>query len=343
MKIACVVGARPNFVKIAPLWRELKKISTFEPILVHTGQHYDDNLSKKLFQDLELPEPDINLNAKSSDVAELAISCFSYLNVERPTAVLVFGDVNSSVAAASAAYNLKIPVAHVEAGLRSFDETMPEEINRINIDNISDLYFATEIEAVRNLFNEGYPAEKVHFVGNLMIDSLFENLPKAKKLPENTAPFALLTIHRESNTNERSLAELMNKICQIADKIRVIFPVHPRTAKVLKTLHIHHSNIWLSEPLSYLGFLGLMARARFVMTDSGGIQDETTALGIPCLTLRENTERPCTLAGTNQLVGRDPVPAALEILNGYRRLQATPLLWDGKTAPRIVKVLESWI
>lgn len=340
MKIACVVGARPNFIKIAPFLNELKKNPIFTPVLIHTGQHYDNNLSYDIFQDLELPEPDINLEVNSSDFYDLYSACYNCFRVCAPDRIAVVGDVTSSAAAAQAAYHLSIPIAHIEAGLRSFDNTMPEEWNRIHIDKVSDLYFVTEIAAVNNLLNEGYPASKIHLVGNLMIDSLYQNLQKIKNIPKRAVSFALLTIHRESNTDKNSLRRIMNSVCQVADKIKVVFPVHPRT---FKNLEINHPNIEVREPMGYLEFLSAMISCKFVMTDSGGIQDETTALGIPCLTLRENTERPCTLAGTSRLVGKNPFPAALEILNEYTRLEIKPPLWDGKTAPRVVKILEQWI
>jgi len=359
MKIVNVVGARPNFIKIAPLMREMRKHSEIQPILVHTGQHYDEHLSDIFFRQLGISEPDVDLQVGSGShawqTAEILKRIESVLLNEKPDVLLVVGDVNSTVAAALAAIKLGIPVAHVEAGLRSFDRSMPEEINRILTDAMSDYLFVTEEDAVKNLLREGKSTGQIHFVGNVMIDALRQFLPFAGASPigeilglgcsDEPSPFALMTLHRPSNVDSpATLQALLQSVEEIAERIPVVFPVHPRTQLRIEALRAKvHSQVRLIPPVGYLDFLWLMSRARFVMTDSGGIQEETTALGVPCLTLRENTERPITVEqGTNQIVGTEPeriISAAHRILSSERRRGRTPLLWDGDASQRIVDVL----
>jgi UDP-N-acetylglucosamine 2-epimerase (non-hydrolysing) len=320
-------------------------------LLVHTGQHYSRNMSDDFFRDLGIPEPDINLDVGSGSHAEQTariMMAFEPACLEhRPNWVIVVGDVNSTVACALTAKKLGIRVAHVEAGLRSRDMSMPEEINRLCTDAISDLLFTTDIMADENLRNEGVAADKIHFVGNTMIDTLLQQIDRAHQLPlpDGLAPggYAVLTLHRPANVDSRErLAPIMSAINAIADRVPVVFPVHPRTAPRLKDLEIHR-RIRIVEPMSYLPFLGLVAHSRMVLTDSGGIQEETTVLGIPCLTMRPNTERPITCEiGTNVLVGTDPqriVGEANSILDGHTRPGAIPEKWDGHAAERIVEVL----
>ncbi len=359
MKIANVVGARPNLVKIAPLLREMRKHAEIQPLLIHTGQHYDERLSDIFFRQMDIPEPDVNLEVGSGShawqTAEILKRVEPFLVEQKPDLVLVVGDVNSTVAASLAAVKLGIGVAHVEAGLRSFDRTMPEEINRVLTDAVADYLFATEDDAVENLLREGRPRERIFLVGNVMIDALRQFLPIAQKsrighelgLMDGSAfrPFALLTMHRPSNVDAaETLGKLLGAIEAVADLLPVIFPVHPRTQQRLGELRQrNHPQLRMIPPVGYLDFLYLMSRARLVLTDSGGIQEETTALGVPCLTLRENTERPVTLTqGTNQIVGQDPariVAAAREALAGKMPAGRVPPLWDGRAAERIVAVL----
>jgi UDP-N-acetylglucosamine 2-epimerase (non-hydrolysing) len=359
MKIVNVVGARPNFIKIAPLMREMRNHSEIQPILVHTGQHYDEHLSDIFFRQLGISEPDVDLQVGSGShawqTAEILKRIEPILLDQQPNLLLVVGDVNSTVAAALAAIKLGIPVANVEAGLRSFDRSMPEEINRILTDAMSDYLFVTEEDAVKNLLREGKSTGQIHFVGNVMIDALRQFLPLAGASPiagilglgrgDEASPFALMTLHRPSNVDSpATLQALLQSLEEIAKCIPVVFPVHPRTQPRIEALRAKvHSQVRLIPPVGYLDFLWLMSRARFVMTDSGGIQEETTALGVPCLTLRENTERPITVEqGTNQIVGTEPeriVSAVHRILSSERRRGRTPLLWDGNASQRIVDVL----
>ena len=359
LKIVNIVGARPNLPKIAPLIREMRRHSEIEPILVHTGQHYDEKLSDIFFRQMGIPAPDVNLEVGSgshaSQTAEVLRRVEPILMERKPDLVLVVGDVNSTIAVSLAAVKLGIQVAHVEAGLRSFDRSMPEEINRILTDAISDHLFVTEEDAIDHLLKEGRPPSSIHFVGNVMIDSLRYFLPIAQqsgigeelRLTKNGAwlPFAVLTLHRPSNVDSLdTLVPLLGAIDAIAARIPVIFPVHPRTRQRLAQAGIqHHPQLHFIEPVGYLDFLCLLSKATLVLTDSGGIQEETTALGVPCLTLRENTERPVTISeGTNQLVGTDPdkiVEAANEILAGRSKSGRIPPLWDGHAAERIVEIL----
>lgn len=359
LKIFNIVGARPNLVKIAPLMREMRGHASIQPILVHTGQHYDEKLSDVFFRQMGIPAPDFNLEVGSGShawqTAEILKRIEPLLIEQKPDLVLVVGDVNSTIAASLASVKLGIPVAHVEAGLRSFDRTMPEEINRILTDALADHLFVTEEDAIDNLLKEGRPRDRIHLVGNVMIDALHQFLPVAQKsnigselglLDGNGfVPFAVLTLHRPSNVDSvLTLEQLLSAIDAVAEELPIIFPVHPRTRDRLKDAHVkHHPRLRLIPPVGYLDFLWLLDRSSLVLTDSGGIQEETTALGVPCLTLRENTERPITVTeGTNQLVGQDPtkiVTAAREILAGKSKGGHIPQLWDGHAAERIVEIL----
>jgi UDP-N-acetylglucosamine 2-epimerase (non-hydrolysing) len=358
-KIILVGGARPNFMKIAPLYFELLKCPhRYAPLIVHTGQHYDQKMSEVFFKDLGLPEPDLNLEVGSGShavqTAKILIAFEEVLLKHEPDLVVVVGDVNSTLACALVAVKLKIKVAHVEAGLRSFDKTMPEEINRVIADSISDYLFTTCEDANQNLRQEGISLDQIFFVGNVMIDSLVSYYSKIsqsdvlERYQLKEKEFCLLTLHRASNVDENeTFCKIMGAIQQISKETKVIFPVHPRTQKMMEEIQIEDEKLIITEPLGYLDFLKLEESARLVLTDSGGIQEETTFLKVPCLTLRENTERPVTItAGTNHLVGLDPeailkeVDALLE--NGHKDF-ALPPLWDGKASQRIVRVLESML
>lgn len=330
-----------------------------QPLLVHTGQHYDEKLSDVFFRQMGIPEPDVNLGVGSGShawqTAEVLKKIEPVLLEQRPDLVLVVGDVNSTIATALAASKLGIGIVHVEAGLRSFDRSMPEEINRILTDALADYLFVTEEDAVENLVREGRPREKIHLVGNVMIDALRQFLPIAQQSSigrelnllngAGYRPFAVLTLHRPSNVDSpATLKNLLAAVEQLADQIPVIFPVHPRTQQKLKEMGLRTGpGLRLTAPVGYLDFLCLLSRARLVLTDSGGIQEETTALGVPCLTLRENTERPVTVSeGTNQIVGQDPakiLDAANEILAGKTKAGRVPKFWDGCAAERIVGIL----
>jgi UDP-N-acetylglucosamine 2-epimerase (non-hydrolysing) len=354
MLICSVVGARPNFMKMAPVVRELKRRGV-PGLLVHTGQHYDGAMSRVFFEELGMPEPDLNLGVGSDtatrQTARIMTAFEEFCLRERPDVVLVGGDVNSTIAVALVAARLSIRLGHVEAGLRSFDRAMPEEINRIVTDQLSDHLFTTEESANVNLAREGVPEHKVHFVGNCMVDTLKEHVGSAVARAPWTAQglareaYALLTLHRPSNVDSAPvLGQLIAAIEGVARRIPVLFPVHPRTLARMTAASIAvPSGVRTCEPLPYETFLGLMAGARLVLTDSGGIQEETTALGVPCLTLRENTERPVTLThGTNRLVGTDPGRihrSVEEILAGGWPSGSDVPLWDGKASSRIVDTL----
>lgn len=359
LKIINIVGARPNLPKIAPLIREMQRHPEIEPILVHTGQHYDEALSDIFFRQMGIPAPHVNLEVGSAShaaqTAEVLRRVEPVLIEHHPDLVLVVGDVNSTIAVSLAAAKLGISVAHVEAGLRSFDRSMPEEINRILTDALADYLFVTEEDAIGHLLKEGRPRESIYLVGNVMIDSLRHFLPVAQKssigedLGLKTGPnwqrFAVLTLHRPSNVDStEKLTELLAAIDAIAEQVPVIFPVHPRTQQRLAQAGIKtHPQLKLIPPVGYLDFLCLLSKATLVLTDSGGIQEETTALGVPCLTLRENTERPITISeGTNQLIGTDPakiIAAARHILAGEGKPGRIPPFWDGHAAARIVDIL----
>ena len=359
LKIINIVGARPNLPKIAPLMREMQSRPEIDPILVHTGQHYDPALSDIFFRQMGIPAPQVNLEVGSgthaAQTAEVLKRIEPVLVEHQPDLVLVVGDVNSTIAVSLAAVKLGIPVAHVEAGLRSFDRSMPEEINRILTDALAEYLFVTEEDAIGHLLKEGRPRESIFLVGNVMIDSLRHFLPIAQESPigEDLAlkngvgwnRFAVLTLHRPSNVDStEKLAELLGAIDSIAAQVPVIFPVHPRTQQRLTHAGIKtHPQLRLIPPVGYLDFLCLLSKSTLVLTDSGGIQEETTALGVPCLTLRENTERPITISeGTNQLIGTDPakiLAAAQAILAGKGKPGRIPPFWDGRAAGRIVDVL----
>jgi UDP-N-acetylglucosamine 2-epimerase (non-hydrolysing) len=372
MRLLSVVGARPNFMKIAPIASELKKYSEIEHRLVHSGQHYDEFLSGNFFFDLELPKPDVNLEIGSgshaSQTAEVMKRLEPVLLEYRPDMIIVVGDVNSTLAAALTAVKLEIPVAHVEAGLRSFDMSMPEEINRKLTDAISTLLFATEQSGVDNLRNEGVSAARIFLVGNVMIDSLLRHREIAERSPildqlglrqngSGCIPYGLLTLHRPSNADHRDLLHrILKTVRTLAADLPIFFPVHPRTRKnierfgcteYLTNADTPRDGLVALDPLGYLDFLCLLQHARLVLTDSGGIQEETTVLGVPCLTLRENTERPVTMEyGTNQVVGLDPdriFSAARSILRGSKAAYRCPPLWDGNAAGRIVGIIREYL
>lgn len=364
LKVINVVGARPNFMKVAPIVAAMKKRpAKFLPLVVHTGQHYDAAMSDSFFRDLELPQPDTHLGVGSgSHAAQTAAVMERFEPVvlsEKPDWVLVVGDVNSTIACALVCVKLGIKVAHVEAGLRSRDRTMPEEINRLLTDQIADLLFTPSPDADENLVAEGIPRERIRFVGNVMIDSLQKNLKKARELPTreqlglSDVDYALLTLHRPSNVDMRdSFEPILAALEAIASRLPIVFPVHPRTRKTIAELglseHVESiKELRTVEPLGYLDFLNLLSDARLVLTDSGGIQEETTALGIPCLTLRENTERPITVEmGTNVVVGTDAtkiIRAANAALDGAaKKSLRQPPLWDGQTSERILDALEEY-
>jgi UDP-N-acetylglucosamine 2-epimerase (non-hydrolysing) len=360
--IAFVAGARPNFMKIAPVLRAVDELRPeFDPVIVHTGQHYSADLSDIFFEQLGMRTPDVHLDAGSGthgrQTAKVLESFERFLLTESPrvAAVMVVGDVNSALAAALAATKLQIPAIHLEAGLRSFDRSMPEEINRLAVDAISDLLLVSEPAAEENLANEGIAASRVRYVGNVMIDTLIHHLPETEKRSPgvNGGPFALVTLHRPSNVDRReSLTNIVDFLIRIADDLAIAFPVHPRTRNRLEEFALlgrleNHPAIHLFPPLGYIENLGLMRNACLVLTDSGGVQEETSYLSIPCLTLRENTERPATLScGTNTLVGHDFIKArelVFEILNDkYKKSSSIPG-WDGRAAHRVVLELSSFL
>lgn len=369
-RILCIVGARPNFMKIAPIMRALRaRPQRFAPFLLHTGQHYDAAMKDSFFEQLGIPTPDVDLGVGSASHAVQTAEIMKRFEpeVERiaPRAVLVVGDVNSTIACSLVAVKKGVPVIHVEAGLRSFDRTMPEEINRVLTDQIADLLFTTEPEGTRNLLREGIDAAKIHFVGNVMIDTLLHNLGQADEPSEVLAGlsnaavflespegFAVLTLHRPSNVDDpTTLTRLIQTLREVAERLPLIFPVHPRTAARIEAAGLggllDTPRIALLPPLGYRQLLGLMAAARVVLTDSGGLQEETTALGVPCLTLRENTERPITVEhGTNTVVGADPariLAATSEVLANGGKRGCVPDLWDGRAAERIAAVTAEWL
>lgn len=385
MKIINVVGARPNFMKIAPIVDEMERHNSahqgggrIDALLVHTGQHYDEKMSKLFFEELGIPKPDIDLEVGSGthaiQTAEVMKRFEPVIVKERPDCVLVVGDVNSTIACALTATKLGVKVIHVEAGLRSFDRSMPEEINRVLTDAISDLLFTTEKSGMENLLREGVSSGKVFFVGNVMIDTLLKNVEKARgsailgriglasgavagtgsgASSSDITPYAVLTLHRPSNVDDPvKLSGILDALSEAAGSMPIIFPAHPRTvknirefglAKYLSSTPATGPGIYSIEPLGYLDFLHLTANARVVLTDSGGIQEETTILGVPCVTMRENTERPVTLTeGTNRLVGTDRgkiISAVTDALGGRFPGGKVPELWDGRASERIVKVI----
>jgi UDP-N-acetylglucosamine 2-epimerase (non-hydrolysing) len=367
MKILNIVGARPNFIKIAPLMKEMAVRSEITPLLAHTGQHYDVKLAGTFFEDLGIPSPDVSLDVGSGShafqTAEVMKRIEPVMEQQRPELVLVVGDVNSTLAAAVTAAKLQIPVAHVEAGLRSFDRSMPEEINRLVTDAVSTYLFVSEESGMKNLAAEGADMARVFFVGNVMIDSLeasrrmWERSSIQEQLGVTKGQYGVLTLHRPSNVDQPAvLRGLLEAIAEIGREQPIVFPVHPRTRKRLEDTQevnallrftgsgtVQGPGIWCLDPLGYLDFMALVAGARLILTDSGGIQEETTALGIPCLTLRENTERPVTIShGTNRLVGTSPekiVEEAMLVLKGPKVAPSPPPLWDGHAAERIVSII----
>ena len=352
MHVLHVVGARPNFMKAAPVLRALGDVGGIKQTLVHTGQHYDANMSDVFLSQLEMPKPDVNLAVGSGShvlqTAEIMTRFEPVVLERRPDVVLVYGDVNSTIAAALVCAKSGVRVGHVEAGLRSFDWTMPEEINRVVTDRLADLLFTPSEDADANLEREGIPAGKIRRVGNVMIDSLVRLLPMAAKVPRNGFPerYALVTLHRPSNVDDReSLKNILQSLVGISESLDVIFPVHPRTRQRIAEFGRTTGKLHLSEPLPYIEFLALQSHAAVVITDSGGIQEETTYLGVPCLTLRNNTERPVTVSvGTNVLVGRDREKLRAElakIVAGNARKGAVPPLWDGHAGERIAATLGS--
>lgn len=360
IKIICVCGARPNFMKIAPLMKAFKDNGNIDALLVHTGQHYDEKMSRLFFEELAIPKPDINLDVGSGShaiqTAEVMKRFEPVVLDFKPNYVLVVGDVNSTIACGLVAVKLGVKLIHVEAGLRSFDRTMPEEINRILTDTISDLLFVTEQSGIDNLKNEGINADKMHLVGNVMVDTLLANRDKAQqsdilqKLGIQKRGFAVITLHRPANVDDlNTLGKILAAFEEIQKEIKLVFPIHPRTRKNIagspweKRVQAM-KNLLLSDPIGYLDFLCLTANAAFVMTDSGGIQEETTILRVPCLTLRENTERPVTITeGTNVLV----TPLTTENIIAHYRKAVTagkpesriPQYWDGNAARRIVEII----
>ncbi len=358
MSIISVVGARPNFMKIAPIINSFKK-NKIKNFLVHTGQHYDKNMSKIFFQELGLPNPDLFLGVGSGthakQTAKIMIEFERICIKLNPKLVIVAGDVNSTMACAITAKKLNISVAHVEAGLRSFDSKMPEEINRILTDHISDLLFTTEKSANINLINEGIVKEKIHFVGNCMIDSVKKHIKNAEKINFfdkyniQKNKYCLVTLHRPSNVDfERNLIKYVEMLNLMSKKIKIVFPVHPRTKIVLKKIGVKKSHkVLLLNPLPYIEFLSLINNARLVLTDSGGIQEETTYLGVQCMTLRKNTERPITTEkGTNHLVGtntKNIMKVFNNIIDGNDKKGTIPSNWDGHSGTRITEVIKHFL
>lgn len=361
---ACIVGARPNFMKMAPILRALDQHANIRTSLIHTGQHYDPNLSGIFFEELGIRPPDVSLEIGSGSHGEQTGRLIEKLertyldaasqghSVDR---VVVVGDVNSTMAATLAAAKLGIPVAHIEAGLRSFDRTMPEEINRIVTDSISDLLLVSEPAGIENLLREGHPKANLHLVGNVMIDTLFKQVSAAKDrsiLKEHGLTpkcYAAVTLHRPSNVDSaESLGSLCAVLARVAEQMKIVFPVHPRTRKKLQDFGLQaqlamHSNMLLLDPLGYNDFLAITSQAKVIVTDSGGLQEEATALGVPCLTMRKNTERPITVdEGTSTLCGEDPLMLERylnEVISGTYKSGKCPILWDGKAASRIAEVL----
>lgn len=368
-RLICIVGARPNFMKIAPIMEALKQEAPeIEVKLVHTGQHYDAAMKRQFFEQLGIPEPDIDLGVGSGthsvQTAEIMKRFEPVMTEFDAQAVLVVGDVNSTIACALVAVKNHVPVIHVESGLRSGDRAMPEEINRILTDQISDLLYTTERTAEENLNREGVSSERIHFMGNVMIDTLKKHVEQATPIEQTLQSlenpgevlnaqqgYALLTMHRPSNVDEQVvLTSLLQTLHEISQELPIVFPVHPRTRQRLQDFALEDklkaANIHCLEPLGYMEMLGLMAHAKLVLTDSGGIQEETTALGVPCITLRENTERPITVTqGTNTIVGTDSAAILREVhhvLKEGGKAGRQPELWDGQAAVRIARHLAGW-
>ncbi len=359
MKIFLIAGARPNFMKIAPIARAIANKPGIEYKIVHTGQHYDINMSDIFFEELDIKKPDYQLGAgggsHSEQTAKIMVEFEKVCLADKPDMVLVVGDVNSTLACSIVAKKMHIPVSHVEAGLRSFDMKMPEEINRMVTDSISDLFFVTEEKGMENLRREGKDEGILHFVGHVMIDNLFFQLSKLNNMNDSSFKFSkfkkdnpkygVVTLHRPSNVDQKeNMQKIFATLNKISNGIPLLFPIHPRTRKNMKDFSIELSaNIYLTNPLPYMEFLNLWKDAAFVLTDSGGLQEETTAIGVPCLTVRENTERPITITeGTNELVGtseKNILEAFSKILNNEWKRGKCPKLWDGKASNRIVDIL----
>lgn len=360
IRLFFVVGTRPNFVKAAALFTAINRRGGFAPFLIHTGQHYDDNMSRVFFSELGLPKPNIDLEIAGgsyvSQTCRIMEKMEELIAREKPAAIIVVGDVNSTLAASLAAMQTGTRLAHVEAGLRSFDRTMPEELNRIIVDHIADYLFVTEQAGIDNLLKEGIPREKIFFAGNVMVDTLKANIERAKQidirgrlgLPEG--PYALATLHRPANAdNPESLADMLETLSTISREITLVLPLHPRTGNRiegygLKSIIDRSPGMIVTEPLGYLDFLAAMAGAAIVLTDSGGIQEETTILGVPCVTMRDNTERPVTVeTGSNILAGTKGIGilAAFRTLRETPKATTTPPLWDGNAAGRILDILET--
>jgi UDP-N-acetylglucosamine 2-epimerase (non-hydrolysing) len=360
MRVLNVVGCRPNFMKVAPLVAAMRRHGGFTPIVVHTGQHRGEAMSDVFFRDLELPEPDIHMGvqpgSQARQIAEIIQRFEGVLHDTAPDLVVVVGDVSSTLACAITANKTGVPVAHVEAGLRSFDRAMPEEINRVLTDQVADMLFVSERSGVANLRQEGVPDDRIFFAGNVMIDTLLQSAPKlaasdvGRRLALEDTRYAVLTLHRPANVDDPdAFAGLVVALEQIQQRIRIVFPIHPRTAQKLELFGLGRRllglpNMQTVAPLGYVDFVRLMQDSALVLTDSGGIQEETTILRVPCLTLRHNTERPATIThGTNRLVGTDPtrvVAAAREAIDGPRPSDRRPELWDGHAAERIVHALD---
>jgi len=361
LKIINVVGARPNFMKIAPIHNLMLRTEGIEPVLVHTGQHYDEKMSKVFFEDLKMPMPDIYLNVGSGShavqTAKIMVEFEKVVLEQKPDLVLVVGDVNSTVACTLVAVKLGVKCVHVESGLRSFDRRMPEEINRLMTDVVCDYLFVSEESGLENLENEGIPHSKIFHVGNVMIDSLINHIKTAdkskimKQLGVEKGKYCLVTLHRPSNVDDPKNAKiLVDTLKTVSKKMKVVFPIHPRTLKNFGTMNLlegfsDNENIKLTDPLGYLDFMKLMKESMFLLTDSGGIQEETTYLGKPCLTLRENTERPSTVTqGTNILIkelNKKKIMMHIDdIISGRLKKGKVPKYWDGKTAERIVNMLK---
>ncbi|HME91429.1 MAG TPA: UDP-N-acetylglucosamine 2-epimerase (non-hydrolyzing) [Myxococcaceae bacterium] len=355
-----VVGARPNFMKVAPIHRAIQALGKLEQRLIHTGQHYDTNMSDVFFAELGLPEPDLSLGIGSGSHAEqtarVMIELERVLGQNRPHLVSVVGDINSTMAAALVCAKMRIPLAHVEAGLRSRDRSMPEEINRLVTDQLADLLLTPSTDANENLRREGIPAERIFFVGNVIIDSLLASRRRAQQLDTlnqlglRREQYAICTLHRPSNVDDpQTLSSIVCAVAEIAERLPVVFPVHPRTRRRMEESGLAGhgrapNGLRLVEPMGYLPFLALVSQARLILTDSGGLQEESTTLGVPCLTLRENTERPITVElGTNVLVGTNPErirTEAAKVLEGKGKTGRIPEKWDGRTGERIAVVFE---
>jgi UDP-N-acetylglucosamine 2-epimerase (non-hydrolysing) len=361
-RILNIVGARPNFMKIAPLMTAMLKSELIEPILIHTGQHYDEKMSKLFFEELEIPKPEVNLGvgsgSQAKQVAKIMEGFDDICEQYKPDAILVVGDVNSTMACSIVAAKLGIKIIHMEAGLRSYDRRMPEEINRIVTDSLADLLLTPSDDGTENLLKEGISPDKIKLVGNIMIDTLLHFLPKAEKsdvldnLNIKPKEYVAVTLHRPSTVDdEDNLKSVLDTLSKIQEKIKIVFPIHPRTRKNIELFGLNKiiensSNLILTEPLGYLDFQKLMSNSKFIITDSGGVQEETTALKIPCITVRENTERPVTIwEGTNEIVGFDMEKllffANKAISNDWKESRI-PKYWDGKTAERVVDTIENY-